>query len=295
MYIIEVIPLTILPSNVPQLLSYFFNRKLEKGAIVEIPFGNRKVLAAVVASNPLENQKILLKKTGFQLKKVSKIISEAPQISNRQFKIALWLSKYYYAPLGYCLKTVLPPFFLKKAYEWAEQPQQWAPLYTKTPIVKIVKKPLFLLSNANETLINILPFIKKTVARQGQIAMIVPDTSTIEYFYEALAPNYDVIKISSSLSNKSLYEAWKNIASGKTNIILGTRQALFVPFKNLKLVIIDDVLHEFYKSDMTPKHNTPDLAWAIANFNDARIIFISNVSGAENHFHLKNKDYEHYN
>src|SRR3989344_5226007 len=117
MHIIEVIPLTILPSNAPQLLSYFFNKKLEKGVIVEIPIGNRKVCAVVVASTPIEGQKISLKKSGFQLKQLSRVINEYPQISNNQFKIALWISRYYYAPLGYCLKTVLPSFFLKKGYE----------------------------------------------------------------------------------------------------------------------------------------------------------------------------------
>ena len=286
MFIIEVIPLTILPSNIPQLLSYFYNRKLEKGAIVEIPLGNRKIRAVVVASNPLEDQKILLKKTGFQLKKVSEVISEAPQVSNTQFKIALWLSRYYYAPLGYCLKTVLPSFFLKKGYE------------TTIPVEKnkkhetLIRKPLFLLSNAKETLNNITPFIKNIAEKQGQTALIVPDTSTLEYFYQTLAQNYEVVKISSSLSNKNLYNAWKKVSSGQADIILGTRQALFMPFENLKLIIVDDVLHGSYKSDMTPKYNTPDLAKTVADLHGAKIVFISPVTGIENYYRLKNKEYE---
>lgn len=286
MYIIEVIPLTLLPSNVPQLLSYFFNKKLEKGAIVEISLGNRKVHAVVVASNLLEDQKILLKKTGFQLKKISDVISETPQISDRQFKIAVWISRYYYAPLGYCLKTVLPPFFLKKGYD-IQQEQQGRPLQGAP-----LHKPLFLLSHAKETLNNILPFIKKAVEKQAQVALIVPDTSTIEHFYQTLAQNYEVVKISSALSNKNLYDAWKKVSSGRADIILGTRQALFVPFNNLKLIIVDDVLHEFYKSDMTPKYNTPDLAGTVANLHGAKTIFVSPITGIENYYHLKNKDYE---
>ncbi len=286
MYIIEVIPLTILPSSVPQLLSYFFNRNLEKGVIVEIPFGNRKIRAAVVSSTPLEERRMSLKKSGFQLKQLSSVISEAPQISNNQFQIALWISRRYFAPLGYCLKTVLPSFFFKKGYE------------TTIPIEKKIReetanrKPLFLLSNAKETLANIIPFIKKVAENQGQVALIVPDASTIEYFYEILVQKYEVVKISSSLSNKEMYGAWKRVSSGQADVILGTRQSLFMPFKNLKLVIVDDVLHEFYKSDMTPKYNTPNLALAIANLNDARIIFVSAISGVEGYFHLKNKDYE---
>ena len=290
MYIVEVIPLTILPSNVPQLLSYFFNKKLEKGAIAEIPFGNRKVLAAVVASTPLEHQKILLKKTGFQLTKISNVISETSQVSNNQFKTALWLSRYYYAPLGYCLKTVLPPFFLKKGYGTLTQNSLQDIALPETR--RYLAKPLFLLSGAKETLANILPFIKKAVGGQGQVALIVPDTSTLRYFYGELSRNYEVAAVHSGLNNKKLYEAWQKAGSGKADIILGTRQALFLPFKNLKLLIVDDVPHEFYKSDMTPKYNTPDLARVIAGFNNARIIFVSVISGVENYYRLKNKDYE---
>ena len=55
---------------------------------------------------------------------------------------------------------------------------------------------------------------------------------------------------------------------------------------------MDDVLHEFYKSDMTPKYNTPNLAKAIADMHEARIIFVSPITGVENYFHLKNKGYE---
>ena len=285
MFIIEVIPLTILPSNVPQLLSYFFNRKLKKGTIVEIPFGKRKIRAAVVSSTPLEDRKISLKKSGFQLKQLSMVISELPQISSNQFQIALWISKRYYAPLGYCLKTVLPSFFLKKGYDTKVE-------NFKLKIENSIRKPLFLLSRAEEVVANILPFIKKTIEGQSQVALIVPDTTTIEHFYGILAKDYDVVKISHVLSNKKLYDAWKKISSGQTGIILGTRQALFMPFKNLKLIIVDDILHEFYKSDMTPKYNTPDLARAIANFKDARIMFVSNVSGVENYYRLKNKEYE---
>ncbi len=283
MYIIEVIPLTILPQNVSQLLSYFFNEKLEKGAIVEIPIGSRKVLAAVIASNPLEDQKILLKKTGFQLKKILRVLDVSPRISSRQFKIALWLSRHYYAPLGYCLKTVLPSFFLKKGYETMPQNEENG---------AIKRKPIFLLSNATETLTNILPFIKKAAEELGQTAFIVPDASTLQYFYEELSATYNVVMVRSGLNNKKLHEAWKKTISGKADVVLGTRQALFMPFKNLKLILVNDVLHEFYKSDMTPKYNTPELARMVADTHGAKTIFISPVSGVEYYYRLKNKEFD---
>src|SRR3989338_10984733 len=116
MYVIEIIPLTILPSNVPQVLSYFSGLELSKGAIVEIPLNKRKVRAVVLSSNSIEKNKLSLKKVDFQIKKINKVLFETPQISTYQLKLAVWLAKYYYSPLGYTLKTLLPSFAFKKKY-----------------------------------------------------------------------------------------------------------------------------------------------------------------------------------
>src|SRR3989344_8899872 len=119
MFVVEVIPLVSFPSQVPQLLSYFFNKTLLRGSIVEVPIGNRKVPAVVALSSPIEAKKISLKKSGFQLKKISSIISEEPKLTDIQFKIASWLSKNYYAPPGLSFKTLLPQFFLNPKYPFS--------------------------------------------------------------------------------------------------------------------------------------------------------------------------------
>src|SRR3989344_6720027 len=119
MYIVEVIPLTILPPNVPQILSYFFNLELLRGAIAEIPLNQRKVKAVVLSSNSIEKNKLSLKKVDFHIKKLNQVLREDPQVSDYQLKLAVWLAKYYYSPLGYTLKTILPPFAFKKKYSLA--------------------------------------------------------------------------------------------------------------------------------------------------------------------------------
>ncbi len=279
MHIVEVIPLINLPANVPQILSYFFDESLNKGAIVQISLNNRKVNAVVIGSSLLESQKILLKKTGFQLKKISSVINEAPQVSDLEFKIAIWLSKNYYAPLGLCLKTTLPPFFLKKKYE-LKITNDAVLSSQKTP-----EKPLVILSNAKDALDNLTPYIKKSIHDDGQVLFIVPEKINLEYFTAQLNKKYTTAQIHSGLPNKQYFENWINIADGKTQIIIGTRQALFLPFKNLKLIIVDDPMNEAYKSDMTPRYNATDLAKKIATTNGCQIIFVSPILGVEN-FHL---------
>src|SRR6058998_2811250 len=100
MYVVEVIPLAILPPNVPQVLSYYHDTPLDKGAVVEVSLNNRKVTAIVIGSSQIQSQKLLIKKSSFELKKITRIISSAPQVSEYQFKIALWLADHYISPLG---------------------------------------------------------------------------------------------------------------------------------------------------------------------------------------------------
>ena len=285
MYVIEVIPLAVLPPNVPQLLSYFFDKKLERGAVVQISIGNRSVKAIVVDSIPLAEHKMGLKKAEFQLKKLSEVLMETPQISDRQLHIALWLSKAYYSPLGMCLKAVLPPFFLKKKF----------PILPEVKIKideEVKRKPDFILTDAKNALKNILPLIKSEISKGGQAVLIVPDNQTLDHFCKNLSKDFGTVKVSSSSGNKALFDAWQNIQSGKVRVVVGTRQALLLPFRKLALVIVDDPLHEFYKSDMSPKYNVADLAGYIAEMNNCRLVYLSPITGVENYFLLKNQTYE---
>src|SRR3989344_5374391 len=276
MQIIEVIPLTNLPPQVPQLLSYFFNEPLLKGSIVEIPLNNRKVPAVVISSVPLEENKIMLKKSGFQLKKVSGIINETPLLTEIQFKIALWLSKNYFSPLGMCFKTVLPPFFGNKKYVSFSYPK----IELKNDKIH---KPIVLISKAKEVTDNIRDEIRKTVDRKQQVLIIAPEVSIAQYFYDFFnrskigAEHYETGFFHSGISPLKAYGEWKKISSGETDIVIGTRQALFAPFSNLGLIIMEDPANEAYKSDMTPKYNTRDLVERMAGIYSVKLLLVSSI------------------
>ena len=285
MFIIEVIPLSLLPPNVPQILSYFFDMELKRGVVVEVPISSRKIKAVVIDSVPVHEYKMGLKKAEFQLKKIFSVLSETPRVSGRQVRIALWISKTYYSPLGVCLKAVLPPFFLKNKYHIEPEPLPDKKKRTK-------KKPDIILTGAQNALKNILPLLKNTLNSDGQAVLIVPDNQNLDYFHKNLGKNFETAKISSGSGIKNFYETWQNVQNGKTKILVGTRQALFFPFKNLSLVIVDDPLHEFYKSDMSPKYNTADLAGYITKMNNCRLVYLSPIAGVENYHRLKNKEIE---
>ena len=306
MYIIEVIPLTMLPPNVPQILSYFFDpvveipnafskdksksrygagAELPKGAIVEVEINKRKVKAVVLSSSSIEKEKLSLKRVDFQIKKINKVLFENPQVSDYQLKLAVWISKYYYAPLGYTLKTILPPFAFKKKY----------PLTTSqvvNPTTSQVVNPRLWVYKTNGLAEHLAPLIKETINESKQVLIMVPEKTIINYFVANLPEKFKTSVVFSGLSNEKLYEAWSKSLSGEINIIVGTRQALNMRFKDLGLIIVDDPLHEFYKSDMMPRYNAVTLAYKVAELNNSELILTSVIPGIENHHKARNGIYE---
>jgi primosomal protein N' (replication factor Y) (superfamily II helicase) len=271
MHIIEVIPLSVLPPQVPQVLSYYAENELLKGSVVEVPLHNRNVPAIVISSNEIDNQRIRVKKSAFQIKKIIGILSAEPQVSEYQFKLALWLASEYISPLGLALKTTLPPFFLKKKY-----PIKISGIKSSDYSVS----PEVVLCRAKET-VKFIPELK------GQTLILVPEINYISIFKKKF-PDADIIH--SALKNKDYYNVWNRAASGQSKIIIGTRQALFLPFSNLETVIVIDPLHEFYKSDYSPKYKASALAEYVARLYGAQLVVISSILGVENYVRKQKKE-----
>lgn len=287
MYILEVIPLTSLPVNAPQILSYFCNENLSCGAIVEIPLGSRKITAVVISSDPVDQIKISLKKTGYQLKQISKILFEKPQVSEYQLKIASWIAKSYYAPLGLAVKSVIPPFAFKKKYARSDlrvnlndSPQNLERI-----------KPTIILTEAKSLTINLKLEIESTLKDGKQVAVLVSDKTIASYLAEeikvmAVLGSNKIAIASSSLPNKIQFDVSDGLESGEIKIVIGTRSVLFNQFHNLGLLIVEDSNNEMYKSDVTPKYNAVNLAEEIARLNNANLILANQALGVTDYFNI---------
>ena len=264
MYIIDVIPLTFIPRNQSQFLSYFYKEPLSRGAVIECALGSRKIKGIVVSSQDIKESKLNFKKNvNFSLKGINNVISAEPSVSEQQLKIAKYMSDYYYAPLGICLQTVLPPFWGKKKYQLPADSER---LLTTDhlPLVTSVR------TNLSDHPADYRQAIEKQIKSGRQTFLMVAESTAALYLIEQYK-KYEPIFMSSDLSNKEYYNVWKNVSDG-TKLIIGTRVGLFLPFKNLGLIIVDDESNEFYKSDMMPRYNGTDLADFITKLYGARII-----------------------
>ncbi|MDP3953960.1 MAG: primosomal protein N' [bacterium] len=285
MYIIDVIPLAFVPRNQSQILSYFNKEPLERGAVVEVALGRQKIKGVVIGSDNIKNRKLDFKKSvDFSLKNISKVVSKEPIVSGSQLEIARWMSNYYYAPLGVCLKTVLPPFWMKKKYQACLSGRQVSShrqgrgpaesggsKYQALNTKYLIPNTKFLTTKLKQHELDYKNDIDKTLQDKKQVFLLVAENTAGNYFLEAYK-KYNPVFISSDLSNKEYYKIWQDVDSGNARLIIGTRIGLFLPFKNLGLIIVDDESNEFYKSDMMPRYSGVELAELVAGLNGVEVI-----------------------
>lgn len=282
MYILDVIPTVKIPKGVSQVLSYFSKDELKPGTLVSVPLGRAKVNALVVSSYPLDGEKINIRKSGFQMKNIERVISREPLLSERQIKLFLWFLKYYSSPVGLSAKTFLPSYVIKK----------------RTEIKDI--KPVSMKINESDTGKDTLVFgekreayykkeIKEALRSNKQVLLLVPDMLSLDHYADALSELSPIV-ISSELSPKKYFDAWKKIRNGETKFVIATRMGVFLNFSKLGLVILDQEDDQAYKSrDMMPYYHTKGVALKLSELFSAKLIYGSATPSIETYWLAKTK------
>lgn len=95
-----------------------------------------------------------------------------------------------------------------------------------------------------------------------QAIMLVPEISLTPQTVARFRMRFgeDVAIIHSGLSLGERFDQWKRINDGTANIVVGARSAVFAPLKNIGVIIIDEEHERSYKSEMSPRYETYDIA-----------------------------------
>ena len=76
----------------------------------------------------------------------------------------------------------------------------------------------------------------------------------------------------SKMSDGERYEVWSKAKNGEISIVIGPRSAVFMPFKNLGIIIIDEEHESSYISETSPKYITSQVAQQICAMCDAKLL-----------------------
>ena len=119
--------------------------------------------------------------------------------------------------------------------------------------------------------------IEETIKSGRQAIVLVPEISLtpqmVARFKNRFGKNTAVIHSGLSLGEK--YDQWKKIKSGEAQIVIGARSAIFAPFENIGAIIVDEEHEQTYKSEMTPRYETHEVAEFRAKQYDALLVFAS--------------------
>ena len=124
----------------------------------------------------------------------------------------------------------------------------------------------------------------ESVINSGKTAiMLVPEigltTQIAKRFYEAFGG--DVAIFHSSLSEGEKYDEYLKILRGEVHVVVGTRSAMFVPLKNLGIIIIDEEDSGSYKQDNNPRYHARDIAIYRGKYNNIPVILGSATPSLE--------------
>lgn len=100
--------------------------------------------------------------------------------------------------------------------------------------------------------------------RAGKTAiMLVPEISLTKQIIDRFIgrfSNENIAVLHSKLSSGERYDEWMRIRKGQVKIVIGARSAVFAPLENIGIIILDEEHEATYKSDMTPKYETVEVA-----------------------------------
>lgn len=137
--------------------------------------------------------------------------------------------------------------------------------------------------------------IEECIAAGRTAVMLVPEISltpqTIERFIGRFGSDRIAV-LHSKLSMGERFDEWMRIKKGEVKIVIGARSAVFAPLSNIGAIVLDEEHETTYKSDMTPKYDTVEVAVMRAKRNQAIVLLGSATPSLVSAYRAETGEYE---
>ena len=137
-----------------------------------------------------------------------------------------------------------------------------------------------------------LQLVEEMINSNKDSIILVPEISltpqTTERFVGRFGDNVAILH--SKLSYGERFDQWRKIKEGKVKIVVGARSAIFAPFNNLGLIIIDEEHETTYKSSMNPKYSALEVAEKRCEQLGAYLVKGSATPSIESYYRAKTGD-----
>ncbi|MCX6745193.1 MAG: primosomal protein N' [Candidatus Parcubacteria bacterium] len=267
--------------------------QIKIGQIVEIPFRNQAVKGVVFK---LQNNN----DSAYELKTLTKIIDPLPYLAPWQLELIEFMSEYYFVSMAMVLKMILPEIPKRKSannkefnMDFLDPPKR----QINSDVISQSSKSLLLSYTYLDSKISVYrQIIQENAAKNLQTVIIVPELINLEKIYQYLGDFKDISSVLlNDLAKNKFWQEWLRIKNNEAKIIIGTRSALFAPFKNLGAIIIDEEDNVNHKQEEpNPRYNAKTIALKIADLTGAKAIFCALTPSLNSLFKVTTKEWDYW-
>ncbi|MBP6425120.1 MAG: primosomal protein N', partial [Flavobacterium sp.] len=141
-----------------------------------------------------------------------------------------------------------------------------------------------------------IKLIEEQLASGKQVLYLLPEIALTTQLVGRLRTYFGekVGVYHSKYSTNERVELWKQVLeqSSKAQIVIGARSALFLPFSNLSLIVVDEEHEQTFKQvDPAPRYHARDAAIVLANYHKAKVLLGSATPSIESYFNAQSNKY----
>jgi len=136
--------------------------------------------------------------------------------------------------------------------------------------------------------------IEQAIATGGQVLFLLPEIALTTQIVERIKRYFgDAIGVyHSKFNDNERVEIWNNVINGRYKIVLGARSSVFLPFNDLKMIVVDEEHESSYKqNEPAPRYQARDAAVYLAYLHKAKIVLGSATPSIESYFNALNHKY----
>lgn len=138
-----------------------------------------------------------------------------------------------------------------------------------------------------------MEIIDNVIKNGKEVIVLIPEIAltyqTIKRFYKRFGSQVSIIN--SKLSAGEKYDQFERAKNGELKIMIGPRSALFTPFRNLGLIVIDEEHDGAYKSDQIPKYHARETAIERGKIMGATVVLGSATPAVSTYYKALNGEY----
>jgi primosomal protein N' (replication factor Y) len=278
--------------NIP-LLYYNCEEVVEEGDLVLVPFRSKEISAIVWNINPINPYEGALKS----------VIRKFPHKLSHKFLDFIKKAKgYYLADLGSIAKMVLPVDIEDKYTALQQEIPLNFNLSTLNEEQEKAKKQiessllpsvLYGVTGSGKTEVY-FNLIAEAISKGEQVLIILPEIALTQQIITRFKNkfNFESAVWHSAVTNVNKKKTLKGIIEGSVKVLIGARSSLFLPYKNLSLIIVDEEHDQSYKQESGIYYNARDMAVLRAHIFGFKIILASATPSIETYQNCKQNKYQ---